>query len=154
MSYTTGNLRRAPWTGRAAQAQSGNRNSRNRQYAKFENPSRTGKQVLFARTAKGWLAVAEVVDDLLRKQVNSRKHKLRKPPGYAVEESVIEQAEALGVTRVELTERDTGRVLRAPLSAFRDKGIRIARGGFAPQLCLPIAKWSTGNAAQPAMLQV
>jgi hypothetical protein len=102
------------------------------------------------------MPVAEVIEQggacILRKQVNSKKHRLHKPPGYALEESVIIEAEALGVTQVLLVERDTGRVLRAELRAFRDYGLRIERGGFAPQWVLPIERWSTGNAVQLQLL--
>ena len=113
-------------------------------------------QLLFAWTAKGWLPVGEVVREngmtLLRKRVDSRRHKLRRPEAYGLEVSLLAQAEALGVRQVELFESDTGRVLTASLSAFREHGVEIQRGGFAPQLALPLAWWSARDPRQQRLL--
>jgi hypothetical protein len=111
--------------------------------------------LLFAQTAHGWRPVGRVEQRggqrILTKNVDSHIHRLRAPAGYALEEQVISDAERAGVTLVEITERDTGRILRAPLSAFRLRGVRLQRGGFAAQRVLLLGDWTPSDKSQEAL---
>jgi hypothetical protein len=49
---------------------------------------------------------------------------------------------------VEVTETDTGRVLRAPLRAFAECGVAVHRGGFDRQVALPLARWQVEEPGQ------
>jgi hypothetical protein len=85
----------------------------------------------------------------LVKVVDSRLHRLRKPPAYALETSMITEAHERGVTEVEIRERDTGCVLTATLDAFERHGLRLTRGGFAPQVALPLSRWQVKDPHAP-----
>jgi len=115
----------------------------------------TAPRLLFANTARGWKPVGRVEQRgallVLTKSIDSRKHRLYRPSGYALEQSVITEAESLRVAQVEITERDTGRILTAPLSAFRIHGLRLRRGGFARQICLPLARWQVVPSTQQSL---
>ncbi len=112
-------------------------------------------RALFAQTAKGWLPVGRIVQRggqrVLVKTVDSRKHQLQRPPGYALEVQTLEQAARLGVSRVEIQEEDTGRSLSASIADFWEKGKPIQRGGFAPQRALPLAYWAINSPCQPQL---
>jgi len=113
---------------------------------------------VFAQTARGWRPVGHITErhgvKLLGKEANSRVHRLRRPEGYALETAVIGELRKRGVSLVEVHERDTGRTLRASIESFDAHGLRIARGGFAPQVVLPLARWSVEEKGQPALLEV
>jgi len=113
---------------------------------------------VFAQTARGWRPVGHITErhgvKVLGKEANSRRHRLRRPEGYALETAVIGELRERGVSLVEVHERDTGRTLRASIESFDAHGLRIARGGFAPQVVLPLARWSVEEKGQPALLEV
>ena len=127
--------------------------------ALYHGRSRAGRgEPVFARTAKGWVPVGHIEDrggcKVLAKEVDSKRHRLRRPEGYALEGSVVEEARERGVSEVEIRERDTGRTLRAALDAFDTHGLPIARAGFAPQVVLPLARWAVESEDQLPLLGV
>jgi len=63
----------------------------------------------------------------LVKRVDSRRHQLRKPPGWCVDEQHIEQIEALGARGVKLLD-EHGRTWTASTDAFRHHGLTVDRG--------------------------
>jgi len=113
---------------------------------------RTSGELVFARTAKGWLPVGHIVERdgvrLFRKQVDSRRHRLHSPPAYALEEGTLAKLAAARVQVIEVREMDTGRVLRAPLRAFAEQGLPVRRGGFEAQVALPLARWQVDDPRQ------
>jgi len=130
--------------------------SRTLSRALYHEQDRAGRgEPVFARTAKGWLPVGHIEDrggcKVLAKEVDSKRHRLRRPEGYALEGSVVEEARERGVSEVEIRERDTGRTLRAALDAFDTHGLPIARAGFAPQVVLPLARWQVEDPRQAAL---
>jgi len=121
--------------------------------ALYHEQDRAGRgEPLFARTAKGWLPVGHIVERdgvrLFAKRVDSRRHRLLSPPAYAVSKGVLDRLTAVGAVAVEVTEMDTGRVLRAPLRAFAEEGVSIRRGGFEGQVALPLARWQVEDPRQ------
>jgi hypothetical protein len=107
---------------------------------------------VFARTAKGWLAVGHIVERgglrVFVKRVDSRCHRLHSPPAYALEERTLQQLATARVQVVEVAETDTGRVLRAPLRSFAEQGLPVHRGGFERQVALPLARWQVEDGRQ------
>ncbi len=112
---------------------------------------------VFARTARGWRPIGYIMErngvNTFGKDVHSKRHRLRKPEGYALETAVIGELRQRGVSLVEVRERDTGETLRATLDAFDRHGVRIARGGFAPQVVLPMARWSAEPECQGRLFE-
>ena len=88
---------------------------------------------------------------IFRKDVDSRRHRLHSPPAYALEEATLSELAAARVEVVEVAETDTGRVLRAPLRSFAEQGLPVRRGGFEPQVALPLARWQVEEPGQRAL---
>ena len=136
----------------------GRRNKAHRSLARhrfYQQGGAPASEQLFAQTAKGWLPVGRVEQrdggKVLVKQVDSERHRLRKPPGYALECSTFDEARAAGVTVVEIHERDTGQTLTATIDAFERHGLRLTRGGFAPQIALPLSRWQVRDPKAPTL---
>jgi hypothetical protein len=81
---------------------------------------------------------------LLRRSVHASRHMLRKPPSWAIETSILKEAQARGCWGVALVDLDNGRRLYfAPLSLFwSSRAIRIRRGNFPEQLALRLDLWA------------
>jgi len=125
----------------------------------YHGRSRAGRgEPVFARTARGWRPVGRIVERdgvrLFAKRVDSRLHRLLAPPAYALEEAVLRELAAARVQVVEVTEADTGRVLRAPVRAFAEQGLPVHRAGFDAQVALPLARWAVESEDQLPLLGV
>lgn len=70
---------------------------------------------------------------VLRKRVGP-EHELRVPPGVAVDEAVLDEAERAGLAGVVIERVSTGAVVWAPLKRWKS-GLPIRRG-FGPQRAL------------------
>ena len=68
------------------------------------------------------------------------KHILKSPPAIAIQLSIFEELEQLGVERVLVFNRDTRDEFSAPLSRFKAKGILIDRK-YGKQIALPLRYW-------------
>ena len=68
------------------------------------------------------------------------RHMMRKPLGWALDVESLAQAKRLGAEVVQLSDRETGHIYRAPLILIREKGIRLNRG-YGSQVCLPLGFW-------------
>ncbi|MEN4011931.1 MAG: hypothetical protein ROW48_07855 [Bellilinea sp.] len=104
-------------------------------------------QVYF--TANGKIA-AQLRGSVLRKTVRGSHHQLRKPPGWAIDLRILEQARQDGCRLVEIIDLESRQVYTAPTDAFDRHGIRLNRG-FGEQVVLPMAHWSTRDARQPTL---
>lgn len=91
--------------------------------------------------------VANIDGDLLYKNVDSRRHKLMRPPAWAFDVAVITTAEQAEVNRIEVFATDTGRRYRVGMDKFLEKAIQLDRG-HNKQLALPMRYWSTGEGQQ------
>lgn len=86
--------------------------------------------------------VGEVRGDELVKRVTGSKHMLQKPVAWAVDETILRQAESLGAKKVKITDVETNKTYTAPVSTLWERGIRLNRG-FGEQIALPIPSWLT-----------
>ncbi|GBD22998.1 hypothetical protein HRbin29_00648 [bacterium HR29] len=79
---------------------------------------------------------------VLRKQVDSRRHQLRRPPAWAIAEAHLELLEVEGgpSALVEL-EDERQRRWTATVEDFRRHGFPVERSGFEPQVALALAHW-------------
>jgi hypothetical protein len=97
--------------------------------------------------------VGEVVDGVLRKSIRGSVHMLRQPTAIAWDLVCLEQAEALGATRTEVLDTETGTLYTAPLSAFWRDGIRLNRG-FGDQVALPLDRWTVTRPGERVGVQL
>ena len=88
-----------------------------------------------------------LIDGVLSKTVDSKKHMLRTPRGWAIQQSVLREAVALGATMVVVNAADTGITYKAPVDLVLRQGFVIDRAGFGIQVVLPIRYWETGSSA-------
>jgi len=77
--------------------------------------------------------------------VDPARHMLRRPPAWAMDVCVRDEAERLGVREVFLKEEGGRRIWRARLRDFRRHGIPINRQA-GPQIALPLARWQLETA--------
>jgi hypothetical protein len=66
---------------------------------------------------------------------------LRKPRGWAVDTSALDDARALGAVNVAVTDTETETAYITPIDTFFRYGVPLNRG-FGPQLVLPLGYWS------------
>jgi hypothetical protein len=99
-------------------------------------------QVLFAGTGHRVASVGS--DGTLSKTVKASKHMLRFPAGWAFDRQLVERAGALGATRVEVVDSESGKRYHSSLDNFLQHAEAIERG-YGPQLVLPLFRWSVEN---------
>lgn len=90
-------------------------------------------------TANGRVG-ATLEGQILRKRVRASVHMLRRPPGWAVDCSILEAARMDGAVAIEVFDTENRKVFTAPISAFEHHGIRFNRG-FGDQVALPLQYW-------------
>jgi hypothetical protein len=86
----------------------------------------------------------------LRKRIHGAKHFLRKPPAIATDLSVLLDAQARGVTTVEVTDLETGTVYTASLARILAEGFKVDRG-HGEQMALPLGRWQRRDPRQYAL---
>ena len=84
--------------------------------------------------------IGVVRDGAYVKYVNGCKHKLRKPPAWAVTKSAIDQIRN-EVNIIIIHDNDDGKEWSVSMETFLDKSFTICRGGFEPQLALVLNYW-------------
>lgn len=82
---------------------------------------------------------------------DAARHQLRHPPAWAIDQSILVQAERLGATLVVIRERGGDRLWAAPIATFWLHGIRIERG-HGEQVALPLAFWRVQQSCEPQQL--
>jgi hypothetical protein len=93
----------------------------------------------FSTTGK---PIATLQGNVLKKRVRGSLHMLRRPPAWAVDAIVLQQARQDGAATVEVEDIETRRRYTAPIEAFDRWGIRFNRG-FGDQVALPLSHWQT-----------
>lgn len=99
--------------------------------------------------ADGRVIVGRVEGDTFKKRLRSTVHQLRQPPAWACDVDALDWARAAGASRVEIFDRDTGRIFSADLADFYRYGVRVTRG-HGDQLALPLGRWSV-NGGRPTV---
>ncbi len=93
--------------------------------------------------------VAELHGAVLRKQVRGSSHLLHKPRrAWAIDATVLVDAEQRGATTVEVLDTETGTVYRAGIAKFHTCGFTVDRG-WGEQRGLALEHWSTGDTVRP-----
>lgn len=96
------------------------------------------------------LPIGFVRDDTFFKTASSaRGHFLTTPPAIAFDRCTLRDAQAAGAVRVQVTDRDTGRVYRAPLAEVFAHALPVRRG-FGDQVALCLDRWSIDGAPPKA----
>ncbi len=86
-------------------------------------------------------SVGEVTGDKFKKEIQFSRHALRKPPALALSTESLTQAEQVGAREIQITDKESGRVYSCSIDHFKENAFPIQRGGFEPQLALPIGKF-------------
>ena len=105
------------------------------------------EQIFYNQRGK---VIGKLVGKTLQKNVKGSIHQLRKPPGWAWDKSIIEEAESLGGEQTEITDIETGKKYKARLNDFHVYGILINRG-FGEQIALPLAIFVTDDEDNPQL---
>lgn len=133
--------RKAAVTGGAVTG-GGGRKQRRTQY----NPSGSAAQPV--RAVSGQI-IGTIEGDTFTKRAEASKHMLRQPPAWALDEPVLRDFAARGVTRVVCIDTETGRTYRTTIDTFTSKGRPFNRGAGA-QVFLVLGYWSI-DGAPPAL---
>lgn len=94
--------------------------------------------------------VATVARGTLRKRISGSKHILKKLNAIAFDVRILEEAQAAGAARVEVTDRENGNCYTAALGDFWARGVRI--NFDTPQLALPLPRWHIERPGEPRQL--
>jgi len=86
-------------------------------------------------------AVGEIQGEVFRKFCHGPTHMLRKPPAWCISKAIVEQLKGEGVTKIHIYESESGVKYSCTLEKFLEKSFEIQRGGFEPQLALPLGYW-------------
>ncbi len=89
----------------------------------------------------GARVIGKVTGDVFTKTITGSLHMLRQPPALAFDVSTLEDAERAGAVHVQVTDRETGKVYRAPLALVRSAGFPVNRG-YGAQWALTLPYWS------------
>ncbi len=105
---------------------------------------------MYSQTGRivGW-----ITDNILHKNVDSSKHMLHKPPGWAWDKSVIDLAIQMGITRTVIHDKNKKTDYWANVDDFFYKGILINRG-YGDQFVLPLLYWKMHQYGKPQTKQL
>jgi hypothetical protein len=82
--------------------------------------------------------VGEVTNGTFTKKISGSRHILRKPPAIALSVESLQEAERVGARDIQITDIDLGCVYACTLQHFKSHAFSLQRGGFEPQLALPL----------------
>ncbi len=85
--------------------------------------------------------VGEVAGGVFKKSILGSRHILRKPPAIALSVESLRQAEQVGASEIQITDTESKRVYSCTIEHFKEFSFPIQRGGFEPQLALPIGRF-------------
>ncbi|MBI3942957.1 MAG: hypothetical protein HY326_08085 [Chloroflexi bacterium] len=107
-------------------------------------------QILFT---SGGRVAGEIRGDVLHKRVYGSKHQLRRPPGWAVDVAILQEAERMGARVVQVWDIETDMLYTATVADFWQKGQAIDRG-FGRQVALALDHFDTYKRGQPRPTQL
>lgn len=94
---------------------------------------------MLLRNERGQI-VGTLVDGILQKTVNSKKHRLHFMNAYAVDVDLIKQVLEQGCRAIEILEKDTGDLYRIETDDFI-KHAKIVDFGHGEQYAVNVGKW-------------
>lgn len=89
--------------------------------------------------------VGEVVGGIFKKNIIGSRHILRKPPAIALSVESLEQAEGAGARDIQVRDIESGRFYTCTVEHFRHYCFPLQRGGFEPQLALPLERFDVSS---------
>ncbi len=87
--------------------------------------------------------VGEVVGGVFKKNILGSRHILHKPRAIALSVESLSQAGQVGASEIQITDKESGWVYSCSVEHFKEYAFPIQRGGFEPQLALPIERFVT-----------
>jgi len=99
----------------------------------------------------GSQVIGNVTGDVFYKRVSRARHFLRQPVAIAFDVGSLHAAAAAGARYVCVTDTDSGREYRLPLSVVWAKGFTFDRG-HGKQIGVPIGEWN--RRPEPAQLSL
>jgi hypothetical protein len=110
----------------------------------------TKQQNIFA----GGRVVGNVQNGVFYKSIIGSRHILRQPPGIAFSVASIQAAQQAGALRLEIIDTETGTRYTAAMALLLEKGFRLQRGGFEPQIALTLDHWNISKPGDLAGAQL
>ena len=89
--------------------------------------------------------VGDVENGVFKKTISGSRHILRKPPAIALSVESLERAELAGACDIQIKDIESGRVYACTVEHFRKYSFPIQRGGFEPQLALPLERFEVSS---------
>lgn len=86
--------------------------------------------------------VGEVLNGVFKKTISASRHILRRPPAIALAVEALEQAEQAGAQDIEIKDIETGQLYTSTVEHFRRYCFPLQRGGFEPQIALPLERFA------------
>jgi hypothetical protein len=96
----------------------------------------------------GSKVAGHVVGGTLKKTIDGSKHMIKKPPAIAFDRAVINRAQTLGATHVEVYDFESRTTYYAEMSTLKGHGIDIDRG-YGKQIALTLDYWGVNG--QPSV---
>ena len=99
--------------------------------------------------------VARLCGRTLKKKARASSHMLRRPPAWAIDVAILEQARRDGAQTIEITDIESRKVYTATVYAFDLHGFKFNRG-FGDQIGLALSHWKVEarGAAQLFLFEV
>ena len=93
------------------------------------------------RNVKGSTVAEQRGDTVYKTAYSDRGHMLKKPPAWASDVNILEQAQNNGARWFEITDKSTGKVYRAAIADFWRHGHKRNHHDFGLQRALPLQHW-------------
>jgi hypothetical protein len=98
--------------------------------------------------------VGTIEGDVLVKHVDKDKHMLRRPRGWGMDLTILEEAKEAGVRTVELRDETHSLTWTAPLDAYWSKRSIFLDRGFGKQRVLLADAWNMRGEGVPEQLSM
>jgi hypothetical protein len=108
------------------------------EYSRAASPS-SQRQVV--RSCDGRI-IGYLEGDIFKKPVSASKHKLRKPPAWAIDAEAFDWQIKGAATVFRVEDKETGKVYEVSVAYFDQHKGEFDRG-FGRQYFLPLARWKT-----------
>jgi len=93
----------------------------------------------------GKRVIGEVIRGTFRKHIKGSRHILRTPCSIALSVDSLHQAEQHGAKTIEISDSESGCVYSCSIEHFRYYSFPLQRGGFEPQLALPLERFAVSS---------